>query len=231
MTVSDPISAYYGKVDDYGHFRLEYSRDAVRSLLDRAGAGDDWVIADIGCGTGHLTKHLLSHVRSVLAVEPNQEMREYAEMKLGNDPAFQTVDGTAESTGLGDQSVDMITVGQAIHWFEPTAAFAEFHRILKPGGPVGLVWNRFAGEPFPETEWLFEAGSTQSGSWQMSVTEGWEKYMGGARSAAAAPMPGTPEYADFEEKQKAFFSENAVNGKIALTYTTQTILGRVNPAV
>ena len=51
------------------------------------------------------------------------------------------VDGRAEGTTLADGSVDLVTVAQAIHWFDPVAARQEFHRILKPGGWLAICRN------------------------------------------------------------------------------------------
>ena len=54
---------------------------------------------------------------------------------------FCSVDGTAESTGLAGASFDLVTAGQAFHWFEPIRARREFKRILRPPGWIVLVWN------------------------------------------------------------------------------------------
>jgi SAM-dependent methyltransferase len=56
-------------------------------------------------------------------------------------PDVELVGGTAEAIDLGDESVDAVTVAQAFHWFDGPAAFAEFHRVLRPGGRVALLWN------------------------------------------------------------------------------------------
>lgn len=56
-------------------------------------------------------------------------------------PNFHLSAGTAESTGLPDQSVDVVTAGQAFHWFQHAQARAEFDRICKSGGHICLFWN------------------------------------------------------------------------------------------
>src|SRR5262249_2200559 len=49
--------------------------------------------------------------------------------------------GRAEATGLPSGIADAVLAAQAFHWFEPDAAFREFHRLLKPGGWTVLMWN------------------------------------------------------------------------------------------
>jgi SAM-dependent methyltransferase len=49
--------------------------------------------------------------------------------------------GTAEATGLPEASTDLITVGQAWHWFDEPAAAAEAARVLRPGGTLAIIWN------------------------------------------------------------------------------------------
>jgi len=56
-------------------------------------------------------------------------------------PNVTVQDATAEATGLPDASVHLVTCCQAFHWFQADLALAEFHRILKPGGRIALIWN------------------------------------------------------------------------------------------
>src|SRR5262249_35002398 len=57
--------------------------------------------------------------------------------------------GRAEATGLPDGAADVVLSAQAFHWFEADAALREFHRVLKPGGWVALMWNeRDESDPF-----------------------------------------------------------------------------------
>jgi SAM-dependent methyltransferase len=73
----------------------------------------------------------------VIAVEPNAAMRSEAEPHA----LVEFRERTAEATGLDAESVDLVTCGQAFHWFEPLGALSEFARVLRPGGRVALVWN------------------------------------------------------------------------------------------
>jgi SAM-dependent methyltransferase len=57
-------------------------------------------------------------------------------------PEVRALAGTAEEIPLPDASVDAITVAQAWHWVDPDRATAEAARVLRPGGTLGLIWNR-----------------------------------------------------------------------------------------
>jgi ubiquinone/menaquinone biosynthesis C-methylase UbiE len=101
----------------------------------------DKSVADIGSGTGILTKQFLDYGSDVFGVEPNRAMREAAEKNLECYPNFVSIDGTAEDTKLKSNSIDYIVAGQAFHWFDKKKVKEEFKRILKAFGWVVLIWN------------------------------------------------------------------------------------------
>lgn len=100
-----------------------------------------YVIGDIGSGTGISSEIFLKENYQVIGVEPNKEMREAAERLLAGYKDFISVDGTAEQTGLPDDSIDLIICAQAFHWFDAEKSREEFKRILKPGKYTSLIWN------------------------------------------------------------------------------------------
>jgi len=59
----------------------------------------------------------------------------------GHLPHIPVVAGTAEAMPLEDGSADAVVGSQAFHWFDPLAAPREIHRVLSPGGALGLMWN------------------------------------------------------------------------------------------
>jgi SAM-dependent methyltransferase len=63
------------------------------------------------------------------------------ERLAGAGPGVRVLAGTAEAVPLAGGAVDAVTVGQAFHWFDGPRAVAELHRVLRPGGRVGLLWN------------------------------------------------------------------------------------------
>ena len=125
----------------YAKFRPNYPQVFIDYLFANFGITSDSIFADIGAGTGILTKQLLEKKVKVYAVEPNDDMRKVAEANLSSFSNFILVNGTAENTTLVDNSIDIITVAQAFHWFDKQKFKAECQRILKPLGKVVLVWN------------------------------------------------------------------------------------------
>ncbi len=140
------------RVDTYVKYRPSYPDAAINYLYNTIGLNATSSIADIGAGTGIFSRLLLARGSKVLAVEPNQAMRDAAGKESGGNPHHQIISGTAEATGLPDESVDYIVCAQSFHWFDRSATQSEFRRILKPGGKVILIWNTrlTSGTPFLE---------------------------------------------------------------------------------
>jgi len=145
-----PTDRFSNRVSDYVRARPGYPDEVVVRLADTFGLEHTAAIADVGAGTGISSEPFLRRGFSVVAVEPNDAMREAAIARLGADPRFRAVDATAEATTLDAASVDAVVAAQAFHWFERAAFRAECERILKPRGVVALLWNvrRVDGSPF-----------------------------------------------------------------------------------
>lgn len=129
-----------GKGEIYAQFRPSYPPALFDFLRDNGVLNPSSDAADIGAGTGIFTRLLASRVRSVLAVEPNDDMRREGMRLCPGNVRF--VSGSAESAGLPDASLDLVTAAQAFHWFDRDAFRTECRRILRPGGWVLLVWNQ-----------------------------------------------------------------------------------------
>ena len=129
---------------DYARFRLQYPPALIHLLAVHYCLGPGSIVADVGSGTGILTRLLLETGATVHAVEPNSPMRSTAELELSLWDKFVSVDGTAEATGLPDASVSLVCCAQAFHWFDGVKARQEFRRILMPKGECALIWNMFS---------------------------------------------------------------------------------------
>lgn len=136
LHTQNPLERFANRADDYAKYRPSYPVAAIDAILS-FGDPAQLRIADIGAGTGISSRLIADRGVAVWAIEPNAAMREAAHPHAN----VEYRNGTAEQTGLPDQSVDGVICCQAFHWFEPIAALTEFRRILKPGGQVALMWN------------------------------------------------------------------------------------------
>ncbi len=143
---NDSKSKFTGRADAYAKYRPSYPDEFISYLFDKTNEGNI-TIADIGAGTGILTRRILEHEQAVAgirvyAVEPNPEMRMKCALYCNDYPGCTVIDGSAEDTKLPEGCANLVTAAQAFHWFDKLKARDEFRRIVKPGGKVVLVWNR-----------------------------------------------------------------------------------------
>src|SRR5262245_7074602 len=139
--VTDPSAAWaaqarsFGSVaEHYDRYRPTYAPEAVTWALGSAPLR----VADIGAGTGILSRVLHGLGHRVIAVEPDEHMRSRLRSVT---PDVTVVAGTAEEIPLPDRSVDAVVAGQAYHWFDPDRANPQIARILRPGGVFAALWN------------------------------------------------------------------------------------------
>ncbi|RFB81015.1 class I SAM-dependent methyltransferase [Methylovirgula sp. 4M-Z18] len=124
--------------EQYARGRPDYPTGVGNWLRDRLGLGPGKIVVDLGAGTGKFTARQRETGAHVIAIEPVPEMRARLVTDFADVEARQ---GTATSIPLADNSADAIACAQAFHWFATKAALDEIHRVLKPGGKLGLVWN------------------------------------------------------------------------------------------
>ncbi|WP_342641848.1 class I SAM-dependent methyltransferase [Rhodoligotrophos ferricapiens] len=124
--------------DTYMRGRPDYPPEISSWLTEVIGLGPDKIAVDLGAGTGKFTRYLLGTGASVIAVEPVDAMRAKLMAVL---PDVDARVGTAEAMSLPAASVDAVLCAQAFHWFATAEVLTEIHRVLKPGGMLGLVWN------------------------------------------------------------------------------------------
>jgi ubiquinone/menaquinone biosynthesis C-methylase UbiE len=147
LHTQNPLDRFSNRAQDYAKYRPSYPSEAIDLIVQGLGEPSRLVVADVGAGTGISARLMADRGATVWAIEPNAAMRAAAA------PHALVVfrDGTAEQTGLPNQSVDLVLCCQSFHWFNKPVALAEFHRILKPHGRVALMWNdRNLDDPFTQ---------------------------------------------------------------------------------
>lgn len=124
--------------DTYVRGRPDFPTGAFDWLRDDLGLAAGKAVIELGAGTGKFTRLLTQTGAEVTAVEPVPAMRERLERDL---PGVRALSGTAQHIPLPDSSVDAVICAQSFHWFASAESLAEIHRVLKPGGTLGLIWN------------------------------------------------------------------------------------------
>jgi len=137
-----PTERFSSRVEAYMKYRPTYPAQIIEYLKTETGLKPSHIVADIGSGTGFLSKSFLDNGNTVYGVEPNNSMREAAERFLSSYKNFISRAARAENTFFENESVDFITAGQAFHWFEPEQTKKEFLRIARKNTKLVLVWNR-----------------------------------------------------------------------------------------
>lgn len=124
--------------DTYARARPEYPAAIDPWLRDTLGLGEGRTVLDLGAGTGKFTRSLLTSGARVIAVDAVPAMLEQLTARFATVATHVAI---ATELPLPDLSVDAVVCAQSFHWFATSEALAEIHRVLKPGGLLGLIWN------------------------------------------------------------------------------------------
>ena len=137
--MSEQRARSFGSVaEDYDATRAGWPVGPFVIALEHFGVPELPDVADIAAGTGKLTRTLAQIAGTLVAVEPDADLRAVLEREL---PAVSVLDGTAEALPLADASADVACAGQAFHWFDVERALVEIGRVLRPQGIVIAGWN------------------------------------------------------------------------------------------
>jgi ArsR family transcriptional regulator len=161
------------------------SWDAVRHELFGGAVGggallgllnDQWVVGDLGCGSGHLAALLSPFVGRVIGVDASRSMLERAGARTAGMPGVELRQGELEALPIESNELDAAILSLVLHHSaEPRKVVTEAHRALRVGGRIllvdlaphsetefrermGHVWLGFS--PAQVKEWLQGAGFT-----------------------------------------------------------------------
>ncbi|HEY6267639.1 MAG TPA: methyltransferase domain-containing protein [Candidatus Acidoferrum sp.] len=254
MTFADAKQRFSNRVADYVRYRPGYPAAVLDLLRAECGLRPGHLIADVGSGTGFLSELFLKNGNRVYGIEPNTEMRQAGEEYLASYDGFSSIEGSAESTTLGDSSVDFVTAGQAFHWFEPQAARREFLRILKPHGWVVIACNdrrmeeqrltreyeelleRFGidykrvKDSYPELHHIrsfLNDGKFFSHDLPNGQVLDWNGLRGRLRSSSFAPTEGHPNYVPMLAELERIYRRHEQNGSVRMEYFTRVYFGQL----
>ena len=131
MTFKDHFS---GHAAVYREARPHYP-DALFDWLAAAAPGRA-LAWDAGCGNGQASRALAARFAQVHASDPSAQQIANADARANIDYRVEP----AEQCALPDASADLVTVAQALHWFDHPRFYAEVRRVLKPGGLIA-AWS------------------------------------------------------------------------------------------
>jgi hypothetical protein len=181
-------------------------------------------------------------------------MRAAGEEYLRDYPNFRSVAGTAEATTLAAERVELITAGQAFHWFDRERSKAEFRRIIRPGGHVALIWNERSAKATPFLKAYEGLLHRYTDDYQnvdhrkmtdevmaafflpqpVSLTVfanqqvfDFEGLKGRLLSSSYSPAVGHPNHEPMLAELETIFATHQRGGKVALEYETKLYLGRL----
>jgi SAM-dependent methyltransferase len=243
---------YASKAELYARYRWDYAPEAIAAICSSVELDERSVVADLGAGTGILTRHFGGREGLACALEPDFAMARQAARTLRDMPGCPVVTATAEACGLASGSVDLACAAQAVHWFQPEPALAEMRRILKPGGWLALLSNRPLDGPalgqaiqgLDRTEFGYHpASAPQPGAdtpadfyfapgWQQlsfpfGYEQTWEEFLGSLLSASYAPLDSDACYDAYEAQARAIFARFSRQGLLERQAETRLWIGRV----
>jgi SAM-dependent methyltransferase len=254
ILTTDSKQRFSNRVADYIRYRPGYPRAVLELLRDECGLTADSVVADIGSGTGILTRMFLENGNAVYGVEPNADMRVAGEEFLAKYPIFRSVAAAAEATTLPDASVDFVAAGQVFHWFDPQAARTEFRRILRPQGWVVVIANhrkkdstpflrayeaflrKFGtdygkvAETYPSAARMadfFGAGKFREHTAPNRQIFDFDGLSGRLRSSSYAPPPEHPNHKPMLATLKELFDAHSSDGSVSFDYVTYIYYGQL----
>jgi SAM-dependent methyltransferase len=253
MNKTNPTTRFSDRVEYYIKYRPKYPKEILDFLKKELNLSIRHIIADIGSGTGFLSKMFLQNGNEVYGVEPNKEMRQAAEKLLSHYPNFKSIDGSAEFTSLDSGIIDFITAAQAFHWFDIDVSRSEFKRILKPKGWIVIIWN----ERVETTQFLkayevllktfsvdyqkvdhrnvddkvlthfFGSKNYKFKTFKNEQQFNFEGLKGRLLSSSYAPLEGHPNYEPMINELEKIFRIFKEEGKVIFKYDTKMYYGKL----
>jgi SAM-dependent methyltransferase len=246
--LQDPKKRFSSRVDNYIKYRPHYPTEIINFLTKHKILNNSSTIADIGSGTGILSELFLKNGNKVFGIEPNKDMREAGELLLKKYSNFVSLDGSAESTKLKKNFIDLIIAGQSFHWFELNETKREFKRILKPNGYVVLVWNsrkkNMVGFPNDYEKLIMKYGTdvkeVRKSEKKVDAFFNYEKIFfynyqelnyeglkGRLLSTSYIPLDENENYRDMISELEKIFKKYQRKGKIKVEYDTELYYGKL----
>ena len=223
------IDNFTNRAAAYAKGRPGYTKETIEKIIEFASS--DAVFADIGAGTGKLTKELAKRGYTIYAVEPNEDMQTQLAITLEPYTNTKIIGSTAENTPLPDKSIDIITVAHALHWFDIEKFRAECCRILKPDGLVIVIYNHVPGKE--ESDFCRQAVDKFFSNpvfWTFSnpvsyTRDNWLAYI---QSQDDSILPGEHGYEEYISSLNKTFDRDSIDGVLSCDRLTRIYVEQTN---
>ena len=220
-------NTHTGKAQSYDLGRPAYPAAFYDWLYGKLELDRGAVIADIGAGTGTVTKDFLERGSRVVAVEPDDDMRRILAEKLSAFEHCTVLGNSAEDTGIPSDSIDLIFCGNAYHWFDRAKAIPEFRRILKDNNSTNVVIATL----FKPQDMPAPFHTMTSREFDFIVDQSWSVHLSGHLSASFNPNPGDDNYDDFVQTLRRYFDQHSRDGLLKTEFRLSCTAGHVNDLI
>jgi SAM-dependent methyltransferase len=126
-------SSFGDDAEQYDRARPTYPADLVGHLM----RDNPKMVVDAGCGTGIASRLFIRRGCRVIGVEPDPRMAEIARRH-----GLSVEDDHFEEWDPAGRRFDLVVSGQAWHWVDPVRGASKAGETLRPGGRIGVFWNR-----------------------------------------------------------------------------------------
>lgn len=247
----DTKTVFSTKAEKYAKYRWDYAPQAIEAIIEITQVSTKSILADLGAGTGILTRHFIDKVERIYAIEPNPELRQILAKGMEAFPSVLVLDASAENTTLANSSVELITVAQAIRWFDPEPAKREMFRILKKDGWLALLRNYGTNKEREEAigslmteeyganftivnqlpkenldRFYFGNDDFRKLTFPFRFEQNYEEFIGALTSASFMPNEDHPLFGKLEMKARQIFSRYSKDGYWLVEGETELITGQ-----
>lgn len=240
----DNTTVFTGKAQFYNS-RPTYPQECIDYVIKKMEIPSGGIVADIGAGTGILTKPFLDAGCTVYAVEPNDDM--FAELKknLSRYQNVRLLKATAEKTDIPAHTCDAVVVGTAFHWFDKDLFRAECQRILKYNKCVAIlrIANNTEGdkqldqdrhiteEELNVAKEFFGEGFQEHLNFEYTERFDEERYINDLLSSATAPLPNDVTFEKFVSRRREIFHKYFPSGTAELPFAVNCYIGRIDTSL